>query len=147
MIRTFISVIVFMLICSNPSFAQFSQEARDSINRLNTADHQLVMQKLGIETLRSGPSGNPNDPNAANNDEFKVSDYGKLPDPLIFKNGEPVTNKIQWQERRKEIIEDFDREVYGRLPEKFPNVNWKIISQKDLLSVNIPLELRNSWGW
>lgn len=146
MIRTFISVIVFMLICSNPSFAQFSQEARDSINRLNTADHQLVMQKLGIETLRSGPSGNPNDPNAAKNDETKVSDYGKLPDPLIFKNGEPVTNKIQWQERRKEIIEDFDREVYGRLPEKFPNVNWKIISQKDSVIGEYPVRIKELLG-
>ncbi len=60
--------VLVLLFSYSSSFAQFSQERRDSINRLNTADHQLMMEKLGIESLRPGPSGNPADPNAANTD-------------------------------------------------------------------------------
>jgi hypothetical protein len=31
-----------------------------------------------------------------------------------------------WKERRPEIIEDFDREIYGRVPENIPPVNWVV---------------------
>jgi hypothetical protein len=31
-----------------------------------------------------------------------------------------------WTERRKEIVEDFEREVYGRVPANVPSVTWKV---------------------
>ena len=29
-----------------------------------------------------------------------------------------------WKERRPEIVEDFEREVYGRIPKNIPKVTW-----------------------
>jgi hypothetical protein len=33
-----------------------------------------------------------------------------------------------WEQRRPEIVEDFDREVYGRMPKVTPKVKWEVIS-------------------
>ncbi|MFL5788737.1 MAG: hypothetical protein ACJ748_11835, partial [Flavisolibacter sp.] len=101
----------------------------DSIRRLSEEDHRLMMQMLHIDTLRAGPSGNPQAPNAANIDESIASPYTRLPDPLLLKNGQKVKDaKTWWDKRRPEIAEDFDREIYGRVPKNLPKVNWKVIS-------------------
>jgi hypothetical protein len=89
------------------------------------ADHKNLMALLGIASLRPGANGNPNAPNAANADESKVGNY-TLPDPLVFKNGKPVRSARDWGRRRAEIVEEFDREVYGRVPKKTPKVTWKV---------------------
>ena len=91
-------------------------------------DHRRMLELLGITALRPGPSGNPQAPNAANSDEAKVPPYA-LPDPLDLKNGRRVTTPRQWwRQRRPEIVEDFDREVYGRLPKDVPDVRWEVAS-------------------
>ena len=86
------------------------------------------MEALKIETLRPGADGmNRNAPNAANYDESKANPYPNLPDPLTLKNGEKVTTAEQWwSKRRPEIVEDFDREVYGRVPKDVPKVTWEV---------------------
>ena len=91
-------------------------------------DHKLMMEALEIEKLRPGADGmNRNAPNAANYDESKANPYPNLPDPLTLKNGEKVTTPEQWwDKRRPEIVEDFDREVYGRVPEDVPRVTWEV---------------------
>ena len=90
-------------------------------------DHQRLMDLLHITSLRRGPSGDPNAPNAANLDESKATVYPALPDPLVLKNGTRVrTANDWWKARRAEIVEDFDREVYGRLPAVTPTVNWVV---------------------
>ena len=33
-----------------------------------------------------------------------------------------------WRQRRPEIVEDFDREIYGRVPANTPKVNWEVTS-------------------
>ncbi len=33
-----------------------------------------------------------------------------------------------WKQRRPEIVEDFEREVFGRVPKNVPKVNWTVIS-------------------
>ena len=134
------------LVVSLPLLAQFSEEYRDSIRRLNSQDHQLMMKKLGIESLRQGPSGNPNDPNAANTDELQVHENISLPDPLIFNNGKKVNSESDWQKRRAEILEDFSREVYGRIPEDVPPVNWKLISEKDTVIGEYPVNVKQLLG-
>jgi hypothetical protein len=92
-------------------------------------DHRRMMDLLGITSLRPGPSGHPDSPNAANTDESKASPYASLPDPLLLKTGERVTTAEQWfQERRPEIVEDFDREIYGRVPETVPLIEWGVVS-------------------
>jgi hypothetical protein len=91
-------------------------------------DHKLMMEALKIESLRRGADGmNRNAPNAANYDESKANPYPNLPDPLILKNGQKVTAPEQWwDKRRPEIVEDFDREVYGRVPNDVPKVTWEV---------------------
>lgn len=91
-------------------------------------DHKLMMEALKIETLRRGADGmNPKAPNAANYDESKANPYPNLPDPLVLKRGEKVTTAEDWwSKRRPEIVEDFDREVYGRVPGDVPKVSWEL---------------------
>ena len=89
-------------------------------------DHQRTMGLLGITSLRRGPSGDPNAPDASNADESKATPYTSLPDPLTFKDGRPVKTARDWTRRRAEIVEDFDREVYGRAPATTPSVKWEV---------------------
>jgi hypothetical protein len=91
-------------------------------------DHKRLMELLKIKKLRPGANGNDRTaPNAANYDEAKANPYPKLPDPLVLKNGAKVTTaEMWWKQRRPEIIEDFDREIYGRVPKDTPKVKWEV---------------------
>src|SRR5215831_10989828 len=90
-------------------------------------DHQNMMAQLGIHKLRPGPSGNESDPNHANYDEATANPYPDLPDVLTLKNGKKVTSAKMWKEqRRPEILEDFDRKVLGRVPKNVPKVTWTV---------------------
>jgi (4-O-methyl)-D-glucuronate---lignin esterase len=90
-------------------------------------DHQNMLDQLGIKALRPGPSGNPNAPNHANDDEALANPYPDLPGPLTLKDGRKVTTPaLWWHERRREIVEDFEREVVGRVPAHVPAVTWKV---------------------
>lgn len=91
-------------------------------------DHKRMMDLLGIKEIRRGADPrNPNAPNAVNVDEAKATPYPDLPDPLTLKNGQKVTTpEMWWKQRRAEIVEDFDREVYGRVPKDTPKVKWEV---------------------
>ncbi|MBE7170771.1 MAG: acetylxylan esterase [Williamsia sp.] len=90
-------------------------------------DHQNMMNQLGIKALRPGPSGNESDPNHANYDESLANPYPNLPELLTLKNGKKVTTADGWwNQRRPEIVEEIEREVYGRLPKNIPKVNWEL---------------------
>jgi hypothetical protein len=94
-------------------------------------DHKRMMDLLKIKELRPGPSGDPKSSNYTNTDEAKANPYPKLPDPLVLKNGEKVTTAQAWvAKRRPEIVEDFDREVYGRVPRETPKVKWEVTDTK-----------------
>lgn len=136
---------LLMLMSVNLVQAQFSQQARDSINKLSYADHQQMMRQLDITSLRPGLSGNPQAPDAANTDEAKVPPYF-LPDPMVLNNGSRVKTPQEWQQRRTEIREIFDREIYGRLPENIPAVNWRVISEKDTLDGGFPVTIKKLEG-
>ncbi|MEZ6134581.1 MAG: hypothetical protein R3C53_06705 [Pirellulaceae bacterium] len=91
-------------------------------------DHENMMEQLGITKLRPGPSGNPENPNAANTDESQANPYPELPELMRLKNGTQVTTAEQWwNQRRPEIVEDFEREVLGRVPEGVPGVTWEVL--------------------
>src|SRR5258705_13975201 len=91
-------------------------------------DHRNMMEQLGIRALRPGPSGNEGAPNAANYDETKANPFPNLPDVLTLKSGRKVTTREQWTRRRAEIVEDFEREVVGRVPKNVPRVEWKVVA-------------------
>ena len=91
------------------------------------ADHKDMMEQLGIKALRPGPSGNESAPNHANYDESLANPYPNLPEVLTLKNGRKVTSAdVWWKQRRPEIVEEFDREVLGRVPKNVPNVTWVV---------------------
>jgi hypothetical protein len=95
---------------------------------------------LRITALRRGPDGDPKSPNAANFDEAKVSPYPSLPDPLVLKNGKRVkTASMWWTERGPQIVEDFDWEVYGRVPKIIPKVIWQVTSTSNEMSGDVPV--------
>jgi hypothetical protein len=141
-----IFLIGFSLSLTCGLFSQFSKEKMDSINNLNNQDHQMMMKLLGISELRPGPSGNPKDLNAANSDESKAIRYKSLPDPLTFNNGTKVKTPQDWEKRRNEIQEDFDREIYGRLPPNIPAVKWEVESEKDTLNGIYPIHVKQLIG-
>ena len=89
-----------------------------------------MMEALHITSLRRGAEGNNRQAtNYQNTDEAKANPYPNLPDPLTLKNGKKVTTvDMWWKERRPEIVEDFDREVYGRVPKDVPKVKVLILS-------------------
>jgi hypothetical protein len=90
-------------------------------------DHDNMMQQLGIKKLRPGPSGNESAPNHANYDESLANPCPQLPDVLTLKNGKKITTAdAWWKQRRPEIVEDIEREMYGRLPKNIPKVTWTI---------------------
>lgn len=111
-------------------------------------DHQRMMDLLHITSIRRGADGNNKQaPNAANYDESKANPYPKLPDPLILKNGRKVTTpKVWWDQRRPEIVEDFDREVYGRVPKVTPKVNWEVTSTSKDVNGDVPVVTKQLVG-
>jgi lysophospholipase L1-like esterase len=80
-----------------------------------------MMDQLGIRALR--PGANPNDQSTF--DEATANPY-PLPELMVLKNGAKVTKAGQWKVRRAEIREDFEREVYGRIPKNVPRVTWEV---------------------
>ena len=90
-----------------------------------------MMEQLGITKVRPGRNGNPNATNnPANYDPAKANPYPDLPEALTLKNGQKVTRaEMWWTQRRLEIVEDFEREVIGRVPKNVPKVTWTITTQ------------------
>jgi hypothetical protein len=107
-----------------------------------------MMDQLGIQRLRPGPSGQPGATNSANYDPAKANPFPDLPDPLTLRDGRKVTTaELWWKQRRPEIVEDFEREVVGRLPKNVPKVTWKIKTQAvDRVVGGIPVNARQLVG-
>ena len=88
-----------------------------------------MMDQLGIKALRPGPSGNENAPNHANYDESKANPYTNLPDPLTLNDGKKVTTpQMWWDKRRPEIVDMYEKYVYGRIPNNVPKVKWTVVA-------------------
>src|SRR5215207_4325449 len=94
--------------------------------RLTADDHRQMMAQLGITALRPGPSGNEQAPNHANYDSALANPFTSLPELLRLNDGRKVTSARLWQQRRREIIDGFEREVYGRIPANVPKVSWSV---------------------
>jgi hypothetical protein len=111
------------LIAATPVLAQAPAE----IARQTEADHAQMMQQLGITLLRKGPSGDEKAPDHANYDEALANPYPVYPDPLRMNDGSKVTTAAQWNTRRRaQIVEDFEREVLGRVPAATPAVSFAV---------------------
>ncbi|MCU1328477.1 MAG: hypothetical protein JWN34_3847 [Bryobacterales bacterium] len=113
------------------------------------ADRQQMLDQLKITSLRKGADGRNKDaPNYANYDESKANPYPQLPDPLVMNNGKRVTSAKQWwDQRRPEIVELFDREIYGRMPKVTPKVKWEVtktVTENDVVVKTLVGHVDNS---
>ncbi|MGN6533612.1 MAG: hypothetical protein ACTHK0_17855 [Ginsengibacter sp.] len=97
------------------------------VNFTSQHNQEPMMKQLGIQALRPGPSGNESAPNHANYDTAKANPCPQLPDILIATDGKIVTTpEMWWKVRRPQIAEDYEREVYGRIPRNVPKVTWTV---------------------
>ncbi len=123
-IRRFILSVAILTLAlgSQAGLAQSGPQAQAAATEL---DHQLMMERLGIQKLRPAPAADAQAPNHANYDEALANPYPNWPDPLITGNGRRVTTaEMWWRIRRPQIVEGFEREVYGRVPANAPAVSW-----------------------
>lgn len=92
-------------------------------------DHQRMLERLGIRELRRGADGRvqAGEPHAANYDEKRANPFEAIPEALRLDDGRPVrTPSVWWVERRPEIVDSFEREVYGKIPDSVPGVAWEV---------------------
>ena len=127
---TYLGVAFALYLTPSVLFAQTSNApAGEPINWTTQQDHKNMMDRLGISRLRPGPSGQPGRTNSANYDPAKANPFPDLPEVLTLNNGQKVTTpEMWWKQRRPEIVEDFEREVVGRVPKNVPKVTWTVVS-------------------
>jgi hypothetical protein len=115
-----------------PRFTPTPVGAPGRVRRLTAEqDRERMLGLLGLKEadMRHRPASDPKAADATNYDEAKANVYPKLPDPLVFRNGKRVTTSDEWWfHRRKEIWDDFDREVLGRVPMSQQGVEWHVVS-------------------
>src|SRR5262245_13059057 len=100
-------------------------------------DHQNMMDQLGITKLRPGRNGQRK--TGEGFEEETANPYkDTMPEALTMKDGTKVTRADQWPARRAEIVEDFEREVYGRIPKDVPKVTWEVTGTTEGNSGGIP---------
>ncbi len=122
-----------------PSGGSGSQEP---VKLTNQEDRQRMMDQLKITMFPSGPGAYL----ASTYDEATANPYPKLPDPLVMNNGTKVTTPAQWKARRAEILELFDREVYGRRPKVMPKVTWQVLNTLDETFGSVPVVTKQLVG-
>ncbi len=108
----------------------------------NNAERQRIMNLLKISAIPPGAvSSSP-----ATYNEAEANPYPNLPDPLLLKNGQKVTTAAVWRNRRRgELLEDFQREIYGRTP-KTPKVTWSVVSTANNTVGEIPVVTKQLLG-
>lgn len=111
-------------------------------------DHQRIMDLLHITALRPGRTqSHPESPNYVNYDESRANPFPILPDPLILNNGKKVTTaRMWWTVRRPQIVELFDREIYGRVPRNVPRVTWEVKSTRRGMNGSVPIVTKTLEG-
>jgi hypothetical protein len=86
-------------------------------------DYQHMLSKLGIKKMRGGRNPRKGD---TSSEETANRYKDSMPDLMTFKGGTKVTSADQWPKRRAEIVEAFEREVFGRIPKNVPKVKWEV---------------------
>jgi len=118
---------LFLLLFVCAVFAQTIDSSKypKPVTFTGNQDYDNMKQQLGIKKLRPGFSGNNADPNHANYDTSLSDPCPLLPDILTTNNGSKITSlNSWWKQRRPELIELFEKEVYGRIPKNVPKVTW-----------------------
>ena len=117
--------------------------APDPVVFTTAQDRQNMLDQLGITRLRPGRDSNANAANPANYDQAKANPFPKLPEVL----GTNVTTAEQWwRERRPEVVELLEREVYGRIPGNAPKVRWEVRETREVEAGGKPAVRRHIVG-
>jgi hypothetical protein len=91
-------------------------------------DYQNMLDQLGIKKMRPGRNSREKD----TSDEATANPHkDSMPDLMAFKDGTKVKSADQWPKRRAEIVEEFEREVYGRIPKDVPKVKWEVTNSTE----------------
>lgn len=130
-----------------PAWAQASNTP-GPVELTREEDHQRTMALLNITALRPGANGRDTTAaNYANYDETQANPYPHLPEPLLTNARLKVTTaEMWWTVRRPEIVEFFDREIYGRVPEVTPPVHWEVVSTTDSTIGGVPVVTKKLVG-
>ncbi len=117
---------VALFICASSSAQDKGKGKQPDFIPAGYDDYQNMLDQLGIKKMRPGRGGNARD-NEATANPYKET----MPDLMTFKDGTKVTSADQWPKRRAEIVEDFEREVYGRIPKNVPKVKWEVTKTEE----------------
>lgn len=111
-------------------------------------DHRLMLDRLGIKSLRPGVDGyNSAAPNFVNQDEAKAGPFSLLPDPLAFPDGQPVVGPREWWDlRRPQLVELFSREEHGRVPRITPQVRWRHVTGRRIVRSGVAASIERLEG-
>ncbi|MGR3810777.1 alpha/beta hydrolase family protein [Jiulongibacter sp. NS-SX5] len=113
-----------LLLIANLAFAQ----QYSPVVKMSTQEAMKhMMDQLGIQELRPGASSNPDSPNYANYDESKANPCPELPPLLTSVDGQEInTAEEWWSKRRPELLALAEQEIYGKIPQNVPDVNWEV---------------------
>jgi lysophospholipase L1-like esterase len=119
-------LLAVVLLASGPASGQDAKAGKGKqpdFIPANYDDYQNMLDQLGIKKMRKGRDARAKD----TSDEATANPYKQtMPDLMTFKDGTRVKTADQWPKRRAEIVEDFEREVYGRIPKNIPPVKWEV---------------------
>jgi hypothetical protein len=114
-------------------------------------DRDRLMALLDIKTLRLGPTSRPEPQpgrfGLVNYDESKANPFPNLPELLLTNGREKVTTpEMWWKVRRPEIVELFDREIYGRLPANIPAIRWEVAGSAKGMNEDVAIVTKDLVG-
>jgi hypothetical protein len=117
--------------------------APPSVQLTSEEDRQRMMDLLKISSLPKGATSS----SVETYDEATANPFPTLPDPLLLKNGKKVTSADVWRkQRRPEILEEFDREIYGRRPKRIPKVTWEVTGTTSETNGDVPITVKQLIG-
>lgn len=122
-------------------------EERAAIAAASAAERNRELKLLGITAMQ--PPATAYDigkPGNANYDESKANPYPKLPALLVMQNGQKITKATQWPARRKELLDLFAENVYGKYPAHIPGVSWKVESTREMTVAGVPAVVKHIVG-
>lgn len=140
--RTTACSILLLCAVSQCVFAQSPDKARaDSLKKLANNDREASMRQLHIKSIRRAPDS------ISKKNVDKDGLYGPIPDALTLTNGKKVTTAAMWwKQRRPELVEYFDSEIYGRVPANTPKVTWKVTNSEQTTHGGVPVIVKTLVG-
>lgn len=125
-----------------PAAAQFDRSPERQA--ATEADYRETLARFGIEHMRPGADGfDKQSPNAANYDEGRAGRTTPLP-PLLDV-AQPAAS-WWWKVRRPQLVRLLEDEMYGRVPETAPKIDWQMLSEERAQKYGVPVIARRYRG-